>query len=336
MAHTDYASAGVDIDAGNRAVALMKAAVKSTYGEEVLGGIGSFGGMYDASGLKAMNAPVLVASTDGVGTKVKIAAQAQQYRSVGLDIVNHCINDILVQGARPLFFLDYFATSKLDPQIVAEVVTGISEACCTAGCALIGGETAEMPGVYAGGEFDIAGTIVGVLEREAALPRTDIVPGDILVGISSSGPHTNGYSLIRKVFKDISLDTVLPELDIPLSEALLAPHRSYYHLLYPSLPTIKALAHITGGGFVENIPRILPANVVAVIDMKAWTVPPLFRLIQERGEIPAKEMYRVFNMGIGMVVIIGKQQVGALQKAIPEETFIVGELIEGDCKVILR
>ena len=336
MAHLDYADTGVDIEVGNRAVALMKAAVKSTYGPEVLAGIGSFGGLYDASVLKGMKTPVLAASTDGVGTKVKIAAQAGRYRSVGYDIVNHCINDILVQGARPLFFLDYFATSKLDPQIVAEVVTGISEACRAAGCALIGGETVEMPGVYAPGEFDIAGTIVGVLEREAALPRPNVKPGDILVGVRSSGPHTNGYSLINKVFEGVPLEMVLPELGIPLEEALLAPHRSYYPILYSLLSDIKALAHLTGGGFIENIPRVLPENVDAVIDRQAWTVPPLFRLIQERGDIAATEMYRVFNMGIGMVGIVDKQHVDSLQKAIPEETFIIGELVNGNCKVILK
>jgi phosphoribosylformylglycinamidine cyclo-ligase/phosphoribosylamine--glycine ligase/phosphoribosylformylglycinamidine cyclo-ligase len=336
MEKSEYKDAGVDIEAGNHAVALMKSAVKSTYGAEVLGGIGSFGGMYDASALKGMNAPVLVASTDGVGTKVKIAAQAGRYRSVGIDIVNHCINDILVQGARPLFFLDYFATSRLDPQIVAEVVSGISEACRAAGCALIGGETAEMPGVYTTGEFDIAGTIVGVLEREGALPRQNVIPGDILVGVRSSGPHTNGYSLIRKVFQDVLLETVLPELGIPLVDALLAPHRSYYPVLYPYLPSIKALAHLTGGGFIENIPRVLPENVDAVINRGAWKVPPLFRLIQERGRIADDEMYRVFNMGIGIVVIVDKQHVDALRRAIPEETFIIGELVEGNHKVNLK
>ena len=222
---------------------MIKAAVKSTYGPEVLGGIGSFGGMYDASVLKGMEAPVLVASTDGVGTKVKIAAQAGRYRSVGQDIVNHCINDILVQGARPLFFLDYFATSKLDPQILAEVVTGISDACRAASCALIGGETAEMPGVYAQGEFDIAGTIVGVLERESAMPRAGIGPGDVLIGISSSGLHTNGYSLVRKIFEGVPLEMIFPELGGSLAEALLVPHRSYYPLLYPVLSQIKAVAH---------------------------------------------------------------------------------------------
>jgi phosphoribosylaminoimidazole synthetase len=336
MTRSDYAAVGVDIEAGNRAVELMKAAVKSTYGPEVLGGIGSFGGLYDASALKQMKAPVLVASTDGVGTKVKIAAQAGRFRLVGHDIVNHCIDDILVQGARPLFFLDYFATSKLYPQIVAEVVTGISEACREAGCALIGGETAEMPGVYAAGEFDIAGTIVGVLDREAALPRPGVGPGDVLVGICSSGPHTNGYSLIRKIFEGVPLDTVFPELGIPLADALLAPHRSYYPVLYSLLPEIKALAHLTGGGFIENIPRVLPENVDAVIDTQAWMVPPLFRLIQKRGEIVPEEMYRVFNMGIGMVAIVSRQNVRALQKAIPEDTTIIGELVKGNCKVILN
>jgi phosphoribosylformylglycinamidine cyclo-ligase len=336
MTHSDYAAAGVDIQAGNRAIELMKAAVKSTYGPEVLGGIGSFGGLYDASALKQMKAPVLVASTDGVGTKVKLAAQAGRYRTVGIDIVNHCIDDILVQGARPLFFLDYFATSKLNPQIVAEVVAGISEACRASGCALIGGETAEMPGVYLEGEFDIAGTIVGLLDRESALPRPGICTGDVLIGMASSGPHTNGYSLIRKIFEGIALETVFPELGVPLAEVLLAPHRSYYHVLYSTLADIKALAHLTGGGFIENIPRVLPENVDAVIDTRAWKVPALFQLIQKRGEVATEEMYRVFNMGIGMVAIVSKQNASALQKTIPEQTFIIGELVEGNCKVILK
>jgi phosphoribosylformylglycinamidine cyclo-ligase len=340
MTPSDYAVSGVDIDAGNRAIQLMQAAVKSTYGPEVLGGIGSFGGLYDASALKLMKSPVLVASTDGVGTKVKIAAQARRYRSVGQDIVNHCINDILVQGARPLFVLDYFATSKLDPQIVAEVVTGISQACREAACALIGGETAEMPGVYAQGEFDIAGTMIGVLERESILPRPDICPGDVLLGIRSSGPHTNGYSLIRRIFEGVPLETIFPELGISLADALLAPHRSYLQVLQPTISDmqspIKALAHLTGGGFIENIPRILPGTVDAVIDTKAWTIPALFKLIQERGEVMRNEMYRVFNMGIGMVVIVDKQDVGRLQNAIPEPTFIIGELVEGKHKVILE
>ena len=339
MTRSDYAAAGVDIDAGNRAVELMKAAVKSTYGPEVLMGIGAFGGLYDAASLKGMHQPVLVSSTDGVGTKVKIAAQAGGCRSIGHDIVNHCVNDILVQGARPLFFLDYFATSKLTPEIVADVVTGISEACREASCALIGGETAEMPGVYAPGEFDVAGTIVGVVEKSDILPRTkEIRPGDMLIGLRSSGPHTNGYSLIRKIFEDVPLDTIFSELGIPLSEALLAPHRSYLNVLHSALRTrqVKALAHLTGGGFIENIPRILPEGVNAVIRLGSWPVPPLFSLIQQHGEVSAEEMHRVFNMGVGMIVIVSSQDVQAVQDLIGEETWLVGEIVVGDRRVELN
>ncbi|MFH1524128.1 MAG: phosphoribosylformylglycinamidine cyclo-ligase [Chloroflexota bacterium] len=336
MTKADYAESGVSIDAGNHAVGLMKEAVKSTYGPEVLAGIGAFGGLFDAFALKGMKAPVLVASTDGVGTKVKLAAQVGSYRSIGHDIVNHCIDDILVQGARPLFFLDYFATSKLDPQVVAEVVIGAAEACREVRMALIGGETAEMPGVYIPGEFDLAGTIVGVMEREEILPRLGVQSGDVLIGIRSSGPHSNGYSLIRKIFDDIPLDTVFPELGISLAAALLAPHRSYFSILYPVLSMVKAMAHLTGGGFVENIPRVLPANIDAVVQRASWLVPPLFTLIQKRGEIAPEEMYRVFNMGIGMVVIVNKEDVAALQKTIPEQTFVIGELVAGNRKVMLK
>ena len=336
MTKADYAASGVDIDAGNKAVELMKAAVKSTYGPEVLAGIGSFGGLFDASALKVIKNPVLVASTDGVGTKVKLAAQAGRYRSIGHDIVNHCIDDILVQGARPLFFLDYFATSKLIPEIVAEVVAGISEACREAGCALLGGETAEMPGVYVEGEFDLAGTIVGVLDRESVLPRPDIHPGDVLIGIRSSGPHTNGYSLIRKIFENVPLDMIFPELGVSLADALLAPHRSYYPVLYSLLSDVKALAHLTGGGFIENIPRVLPEGVGVEIQIGSWPTPALFKLIQQRGEVAPEEMYRVFNMGIGMIAIVDKKNVAALQRAIPEQTFVLGEVVSGDRKVILE
>jgi phosphoribosylformylglycinamidine cyclo-ligase len=335
MTKSDYAGAGVDIDAGNRAVELMKEAVKSTYGPEVLAGIGSFGGLFDASSLAAMKSPVLVASTDGVGTKVKLAAMANRYRSIGHDIVNHCIDDILVQGARPLMFLDYYATSKLIPEVVAEVVGGIAEACREAECALIGGETAEMPGVYMEGEFDLAGTIVGVVEREAILPRADIRAGDVVIGIRSSGPHTNGYSLIRRIFENVPLETVFPELGIPLADALLAPHRSYLPVLYSSLTHIKGLAHLTGGGFIENIPRILPEGVSARIEAENWPIPALFHLIQQKGEIPTDEMFRVFNMGIGMIAVVEKDEVARVQRNIPEESFIIGEIIAGDRKVKL-
>jgi phosphoribosylformylglycinamidine cyclo-ligase len=334
-----YAESGVSIDAGARAVELMKESVKATYSPAVLAGIGSFGGLFDASELKKMRNPVLVASTDGVGTKVKLAASVGRYNGVGHDIVNHCIDDILVQGARPLFFMDYFATSKLDPQQTAEVVAGIAEACQEAGMALLGGETAEMPGVYSPGEFDVAGTIVGVLERENILPRiSELKAGDVLIGLRSSGPHTNGYSLIRRVFADTPLATVFPELGIPLADALLAPHRSYLHLLTsvlgPSSP-VKALAHLTGGGFIENIPRILPENLNAEIHLGSWNVPPLWRLIQQKGSITIDEMFRVFNMGIGMVVIVEKDAVADVQKLIPEQTWEIGKLAPGSRRVVL-
>ena len=331
-----YASSGVDIDAGNRAVELMKDSVKATYNESVLAGIGSFGGLFDASALKQMDSPVLVASTDGVGTKVKLAASVGRYRGIGHDIVNHCINDILVQGARPLFFMDYFATSKLNPEQTADVVTGIAEACKESGIALLGGETAEMPGVYRDGEFDVAGTIIGVLERSRLLPRPNLLAGDLILGLPSSGPHTNGYSLIRKVFEGADLESVHPELGSSLADSLLAPHRSYFNMLYPHLDRVKALAHLTGGGFIENIPRILPENLNAVIRLNAWQAPPLWKLIQEKGNISTEEMYRVFNMGIGMIAIMDKYITGDLQSSISEPTFIIGELIEGEQKVILK
>ncbi|BCX05343.1 MAG: phosphoribosylformylglycinamidine cyclo-ligase [Candidatus Roseilinea sp.] len=321
-----YAAAGVDIDAGNEAVALMRAAVQSTYTPDVLAGIGSFGGLFDAAQLRDMRAPVLVASTDGVGTKVKLAAAFGRYESIGHDIVNHCINDILVQGARPLFFLDYIAASKLDPSQVASVVKGMAEACRDAGCALLGGETAEMPGVYADGAFDVAGTIVGVVEREALLPRLNaIAPGDVLIGLASSGPHTNGYSLIRKVLAD-RLASAQP--DDPLVDALLAPHRSYLDVVTRARAAapIKALAHITGGGFVENIPRVLPPGLRAEIDYAAWPMPPVFALIQSAGNIGDAEMRRVFNCGIGMVMIVAPEHTNVVQAALGEPSWVIGRL----------
>jgi phosphoribosylamine--glycine ligase/phosphoribosylaminoimidazole synthetase len=333
-----YADTGVSIDAGNLTVDLMKDAVKSTYTSFVLAGIGSFGGLYDAAVLKTFDKPVLVASTDGVGTKVKLAGQAGRYRSIGHDIVNHCINDILVQGARPLFFMDYFATSKLTPNLTAEVVAGIADACKEAGMALLGGETAEMPDVYQPNEFDIAGTIVGVVERDNILPRKNLKAGDALIGLVSSGPHTNGYSLIRKIFADTPLDTVFPELGVSLADALLAPHKSYLNLLSTILAQsslVKALAHLTGGGFIENIPRILPDDLDIVIHLDAWTPPPLWKLIQQKGNIATNEMYRVFNMGIGMIIIVDNAKAIEVQKLISEPTFIIGELVKGEKKVRL-
>jgi phosphoribosylamine--glycine ligase/phosphoribosylaminoimidazole synthetase len=335
-----YAQSGVNIDAGNRAVDLMRESVKSTYTPAVLAGIGSFGGLFDAGALAGMNQPVLVGSTDGVGTKVRLAALSGCYEGIGQDIVNHCINDILVQGAQPLFFLDYFACSKLEPEIVARIISGISLACRDAGCVLLGGETAEMPGVYAPGEFDLAGTIVGVVEKEKILPKNNLTAGDLLVGISSSGPHTNGYSLIRKIFDTTDLHKVYLNKETSLQDALLKPHRSYLRILEKALnqapSPIKALAHLTGGGYLENIPRILPEKLSAEIKIGSWPIPPLFSLIQEKGNISTDEMYRVFNMGIGMIVVVEPAFLSDLQKSITEETWVIGHLTQGVKGVVLN
>ena len=251
-----------------------------------------------------------------------------------MDIVNHCIDDILVQGARPLFFLDYFASSYLRPEMVAEIVTGVADACRESGCVLLGGETAEMPGVYSSGEFDVAGTIVGCMERDRILPRRDIRPGDLIIGLGSSGPHTNGFSLLRKIFGDSDFNVLRPELGMSLGDALLAPHRSYLNLLMPLIDEpaspIKGLAHLTGGGFIENIPRILPYGIGAQIHTGSWTIPPIFLLAQQLGRISNREMHRVFNLGIGMVVIAAAQDVPAIQAAIPEPTWVIGEIIENE------
>lgn len=329
---SSYAQAGVDIEAGNRSVALMKSAVQATHGPEVLAGLGSFGGLFSAAALKEMDNPILVASTDGVGTKVMLAAQSRRYAGIGKDIVNHCIDDILVQGAQPLFFMDYFASSKLDPEIVAEVVRGMAEACQEAGCALLGGETAEMPGVYHENHFDVAGTIVGVLDKSMMLPRVDIQAGDLLVGLASSGLHTNGYSLIRSVFKGVTLEHVYPELEQPLANFLLEPHRNYFPVLDAAIQAgiPKGLVHITGGAFIDNIPRILPPGCGAIIRKSSWKIPPLFQLIQKLGEINPDEMYRVFNMGVGMVAVIGANQLDAFQTSVAEPTWVIGEVINGD------
>ncbi len=331
-----YAAAGVDIDAGNRAVQLMKENVKATYNSRVLAGIGSFGGLFDASNLGSQ--PVLVASTDGVGTKVELAARLGRYKGVGMDIVNHCIDDILVQGAKPLFFLDYFATAKLSPEVVAEIVSGMAEACRESGCVLLGGETAEMPGVYNSGAFDVAGTIVGIVQRADILPRhTDMKAGDILVGFASSGPHTNGYSLIRKICEGQDLLAYREELKSSLADALLIPHRPYLNVVEPILSLVKGLAHITGGGFIENIPRMLPEGLQAVVDTSNWPVPPLYTWLQREGAIDRREMFRVFNMGIGLVAAIAPEDWPNVQKLVNEPVWKIGELRGGNrAEVILK
>lgn len=333
-----YKAAGVDIDAGNRAVEQMKPAIRATFTPNVLADVGSFGGLYALTNLPER--PVLVASTDGVGTKVKLAAQLGRWRSIGHDIVNHCVNDILVQNARPLFFLDYVAASKLSPGVVAEVVTGIAEACRAVGCALLGGETAEMPGVYAEGAFDLAGTVVGLVSRDALLPRPEAMrPGDRLIGLPSSGPHTNGYSLIRRIIAGRDLDARLADGQT-LADALLAPHRCYVaeidRLQAAGLP-LHGLAHLTGGGFIENIPRILPAGLAAQIDTTAWAAPPLFRELLAWGEIAQTEAFRVFNMGVGMALVVPAAAADAVM-AITPGALPVGQLAaRGDGPaVILR
>ena len=329
---TSYAAAGVDIDEGTRAVSEMKAAVEATHDNGVLKGVGSFGGVFSAKAILELDDPVLVASTDGVGTKVELAARLGMVRGVGMDIVNHCIDDVLVQSARPLFFLDYIAASVLDADMVAEVVRGMADACRAAGCALLGGETAEMPGVYQPGAFDIAGTLIGVAERSELLPRPDVAAGDVLVGVASSGPHTNGYSLLRKIFDWIPMDVVPDGFDRPLGETLLEPHRSYLDVLRPALDSgvVKALAHITGGGLPENLPRVLPTDVDAAVELGSWPIPPLFRLARElTPQMSTDELYRTLNMGIGMVVICASDAVDALQSSIDEPTWVIGQLVEG-------
>ncbi len=318
-----YEQAGVSIDAGQQAVNLMKDAVTATHGPNVLAGVGAFGGLFSLAGLTdGLAQPTLVASTDGVGTKVKLAAALGRYRGIGHDIVNHCLNDIACagEGVRPLFFLDYVASSKLQPEMVAGIVTGMAEACADAGCALLGGETAEMPGVYHDGEFDVAGTVVGLLDGARVFPRPTLAAGDVLLGLPSSGPHTNGYSLIRRIFAETPLETVFTLIG-PLGEALLAPHRCYLNqlaALREAGVAVQGIAHITGGGLTENLPRALPAGLTARLEPDSWDIPPLFRLMQQRGGVSDEEMRRVFNMGIGLVVIVKPQQAEAALKLLGE------------------
>ncbi len=336
-----YAAAGVDIDEGERAVDAMRAAVERTHNDAVLGGVGSFGGVFSAAALREMDHPLLVASTDGVGTKVELAQRAGRLEGIGADLVNHCINDVLVQGARPLFFLDYLAASTIEAERVATVVTSMAEACEAAGCALLGGETAEMPGVYLPGALDVAGTLIGVAEAERLLPAAGIVPGDMLVGIASSGPHTNGYSLIRRLVEWLPLEVVPDGFEVSLGEALLTPHRSYLELLWPVIDRsdspLKGLAHITGGGLPGNVIRVLPDGVTAQIELGSWPVPPLFALIRDLAVgLDADELYRTVNMGVGMVAVGAPERVDELRDAIGEQTWVIGELIASDGPAAVR
>lgn len=327
----DYRASGVDIDAGHEVVRRIKTLAAGTRTPGVLSDLGSFGGLFalDPSG---RDATTLVASADGVGTKLKVAFLANRHDTVGEDLVNHCVNDILVQGATPLFFLDYLATGRLAPDVAVAVVEGIARGCRTNGCALLGGETAEMPGFYADGEYDLAGFIVGRVAREAIVDGRSIGAGDVLFGLPSSGLHTNGYSLARKIlFERLGwqVDTFVAELGTTVGDALLAPHRSYLPILRPLLglrsaapgggPLVKGLAHITGGGITDNLPRILPAGTAARIDARCWQRPPIFDLLQARGEVPRDDMYRAFNMGIGMIVACAREDAPVALRALGED-----------------
>ena len=320
-----YTQAGVNIKAAAKAKKLIGKLAQATLCPEVLSGVGFFGGLFE---VKGYNQPVLVSSVDGVGTKLKIASALGRHDTIGIDIVNHCVNDILTCGAEPLFFLDYIAMGKLVTEKVAAIARGLAWACREVGCALIGGETAEMPGLYTGEDYDLAGFIVGVVEKTKIIQGKTIVAGDSLIGLPSSGLHTNGYSLARKIFGEIkkALDVYYPELGRTLGEELLEPHRCYYKELKPLLPVIKGIAHITGGGLIDNVPRILPQSVAARFDSQSWTVPPIFKLIQGRGNVDLGEMYRVFNMGIGMVVICSPDNVDKLTQALPE-CKVIGEVV---------
>jgi phosphoribosylformylglycinamidine cyclo-ligase len=317
----------------------MHAAVQATHGPEVLASIGAFGGLYDASAIALMAAPALVASTDGVGTKTKVAARLGRWENIGRDLVHHCINDILVQGARPLFFLDYIASSQLDPEQVATIVQGMAVACQEAGCALLGGETAEMPGVYQPGELDLVGTIVGVVERAKIVDGSRIQAGDVLLGLPSSGLHTNGYSLARTVLDPLDWSAELPELGSTPGDALLAPHRSYLAAVQRLRSVgvdVRGLAHITGGGLIDNLPRIVPAGFGAVVRRGTWPVLPIFSLIQQMGQIGDKEMFHVFNMGLGMVVVVPPEDVAQAQNILRDHVFVVGEIVSGQEGVVLQ
>lgn len=338
MSHDAYRRAGVDLAAGTRATELMKAAVHATYTPEVLSETGAFGGLYDAGKLQEMARPVLVASTDGVGTKTMVAAKLGRWDTIGQDLVNHCVNDILVQGARPLFFLDYVASSKLQPEQIAAVVGGCALACQGVGAALLGGETAEMPEVYQAGEIDLVGTIIGVVERARIIDGSAIQVGDVILALPSSGLHTNGYSLARMALADLDWTAVHPDLGISVGAALLAIHRPYLReieTLWDAGVTIRGLAHITGGGVIDNLPRILPEGVGALIRRGSWYEPKIFGLIQRLGGVESAEMFHAFNMGLGMLIVVSGEQADLVQATLPE-TRVVGAIVAGPSIVTIE
>jgi phosphoribosylformylglycinamidine cyclo-ligase len=310
-----YAAAGVDVEAYHRMLERVRPLIEATHGAGVASGIGPFAGLYEVPGGRGH----LAASTDSVGTKVKVAIAAGRHEGIGHDLVNHCVNDIATAGARPLFFLDYFASGKLDPAVFTEVMTGLTAACTDAGCALLGGETAEMPGVYGLGDYDLVGFTVGIVDPGRLPDRERVRAGDGLWALPSSGLHTNGFALVRRVFEDVPLDTVMAPLSKPLGEELLTPHRPYLNQLRELWPRWKTAAHITGGGLVENVPRSLPEGFAARIDRRAWAVPAVFHLIAERGQVSESEMFNTFNMGLGMVLVAEEPLPGAIR---------IGEVVE--------
>jgi len=331
-----YTKAGVNIDRATQAKTSIAKYIRSTLSSETINSFGFFSGLFQ---FKDYKQPVLVSSVDGVGTKLKITTSLAKYDTIGIDLVNHCTNDIITCGAKPLFFLDYIAMGKLVPNQVTSIVKGLAKGCRDVGCALIGGETAEMPGLYRGEDYDLVGFIVGVAEKDQLIDGGAIEPGDMIIGLPSSGLHTNGYSLVRKVFGETRavLDTHFHKLGRTLGEELLEPHRCYYHQLQPILSTIKGIAHITGGGMLENIPRVLPKGLAVIIHSREWTIPPIFQLIQLRGNVSQREMYRVFNMGIGMVLICAPEHVVEITNVIPY-SYMIGEVIHqtGKTRVVIK
>ena len=333
-----YADAGVSIDKANQAVAKIREFARSTFNERTLTEIGSFGGMFSGA-FPQMSDPILVASADGVGTKLKLAFETGIHNTVGADLVNHCVNDILVQGARPLFFLDYFATGKLEPDVTASVVEGMARACKENGCVLLGGETAEMPDFYPPGEYDLAGFIVGVVDKSKVIDGKSITPGDVVIGIPSNGLQTNGYSLARKLFFEIGghkPDTHLDELGETVGDVLLKTHQSFLPQIGPLLDDgkIKGLAHITGGGFLENIPRILPDGVSVEIQRGTWTELPVFGVMQRLGNVSDHEMFRTFNMGIGMIVVCREEDKETIANSVAGQ--VIGTVTKGDGSVTIK
>jgi len=332
-----YADAGVNIDEANRAVSSIKKLARATFTPQVLTGIGSFGAMYALEGFKK---PVLISSADGVGTKLKVAQMAGRHDSIGEDLVNHCVNDIAVQGARPLYFLDYFAVGTLDAQVCSSVVSGLARGCKRNGCALIGGETAEMPGFYQPGEYDVAGFIVGAAERSRLLTGDGTKTGDLLLGLPSTGLHTNGYSLARRIFfADLKVDSIIPELGLTVADELLKVHRSYLKplLALQAEGLIRGAAHITGGGMTDNLPRVLPKGLGVEIDTKSWPVLPVFESLRQRGNVPEDDWRRTFNLGIGMVVVVPEKKLAAAQtilKRSKEKSYVIGQVIKAKGELV--